>query len=229
MRTSHFFTATLGSLFLHVTVAYGLFMVSTLLPKPVIEELVVTHISFLDEPKPAPLPKEVISKPEPIAPPEPIVQKKPEKKVLKEHVKPLPLSKVVQEPVAPTPMKEASVEQTVQASTTAQTHESAKPVAPPKSDDLLMAYLAKVRHKIQESLRYPSMAKKMGVEGETVVQFLIHSNGMVDASSLKIAKSSGKAMLDRNAMDAVLDAIPFEVPPKEAIEIVIPVVFKLKS
>ncbi|WP_161492160.1 energy transducer TonB family protein [Sulfurospirillum diekertiae] len=62
-----------------------------------------------------------------------------------------------------------------------------------------------------------------------MVQFLIHSNGMVDASSIKIAKSSGKAILDRNAIDAVLDAIPFELPPKEELEIAIPVVFKLKS
>lgn len=229
MRTSHFFTATLGSLFLHVTVAYGLFMASTLLPKPIIEELVVTHIRFLDEPKPAPLPEEVIQKSEPMVAPLPVVQKKPEKKVFKEPVKSLPLAKPAQEPVTPTPMVETVPVPVMEVPSVTQTQESPKRASSSQSEDLLKAYLAKVRQKIQESLRYPTMAKKMGVEGETVVQFLIHANGMVDASSLKIAKSSGKAMLDRNAMDAVLDAIPFDLPPKEALEIIIPVVFKLKS
>ncbi len=196
-----------------------------MIPKPAIRELVVTQVSFLDEPKPTPNTEEVK---EAIVPPkaEPIVVKKPEKKVSKEIVKTVPTPKpILTTDASPEPF----VEETVEVAPTTKAQEQAVSAPARQSDDLLLAYLAKVRQKIQESLRYPSMAKKMGVEGEAVVQFLIHANGTVDASSIKIAKSSGKAILDRNAMDAILDAVPFDLPPKAALEIAIPVVFKLKS
>ncbi|KFL34617.1 MULTISPECIES: energy transducer TonB [unclassified Sulfurospirillum] len=225
MRASHFFAASFGTLCLHVTIAYALFMGSVMIPKPAIRELVVTQVSFLDEPKPTPNTEEVK---EAIVPPkaEPIVVKKPEKKVSKEIVKTVPTPKpILTTDASPEPF----VEETVEVAPTTKAQEQAVSAPARQSDDLLLAYLAKVRQKIQESLRYPSMAKKMGVEGEAVVQFLIHANGTVDASSIKIAKSSGKAILDRNAMDAILDAVPFDLPPKAALEIAIPVVFKLKS
>ncbi|AOO66424.1 energy transducer TonB [Sulfurospirillum halorespirans] len=225
MKASHFFAASFGTLFLHVMIAYALFMGSMMIPKPAMREFIVTQVSFLDEPKPMPVTEEI--KHDVTPPPEPIVAKKPEKKVPKEIVKTVPTPKQV---VTSTPSPEPFVEQRVEAVAPAKAQEQAiSAPAARQSDDLLSIYLAKVRQKIQESLRYPSMAKKMGVEGEAVVQFLIHANGTVDASSIKIAKSSGKVVLDRNAIDAVLDATPFEFPPKEALEIAIPVVFKLKS
>lgn len=196
-----------------------------MIPKPAMREFIVTQVSFLDEPKPMPVTEEI--KHDITPPSESVVAKKPEKKVPKEIVKTVPTPKQV---VTSAPSSEPFIEQRVEA--VAPTKAQEKAVSTPaarQSDDLLSIYLAKVRQKIQESLRYPSMAKKMGVEGEAVVQFLIHANGTVDASSIKIAKSSGKAVLDRNAIDAVLDATPFELPPKEALEIAIPVVFKLKS
>ena len=229
MKTSHFAFATLGSLSLHVLIAYALFMGSMAIPKPALREFVVTQVSFLDEPKPMPLTNEV--KPEVPLKSEPIVEKKPEKKVQKEFVKANPIQKSIKEPsTTPSPTtSESFTEQTVDIPSSAQVQEKASVPSSHQSDDLLSSYLAKVRHKIQESLHYPSMAKKMGLEGEAVVQFLIHANGMVDASSIKISKSSGKVVLDRNAIEAVLEALPFDLPPKEDLEIVIPVVFKLKS
>lgn len=225
MKPLHFFVASFGTLFLHVTIAYALFMGSMMIQKPAMREFIVTQVSFLDEPKPMPIVEEI--KHDITPPPEPIVAKKPEKKVPKEIVKTVPTPKQV---VTSAPSPESFVEQRVEAEAPTKTQEQAiSAPAVRQSDDLLSLYLAKVRQKIQESLRYPSMAKKMGVEGEAVVQFLIHANGTVDASSIKIAKSSGKAILDHNAIDAVLDATPFELPPKEALEIAIPVVFKLKS
>ncbi|WP_263833605.1 TonB family protein [Sulfurospirillum oryzae] len=225
MKTTHFTFATLGSISLHVMIAYALFMGSMAIPKPALGEFVVTQISFLDEPVPS---KAVeVVKQEVVSKPEPIVEKKPEKKVQKEVVKAVT---PIKEPVrTPSSIKEPVAEQTIEKSSSSETHEKASVSSSRQSDDLLVLYLAKVRHKIQESLRYPSAAKKMGLEGEAVVQFLIHANGMVDASSIKISKSSGKTVLDRNAIDAVLESLPFELPPKEDLEIVIPVVFKIKS
>lgn len=231
MRTSRFYVASLGTLFIHLFIGYALFMGSVMLPKPSVRELIITEVSFLEAPKPTPVieaPKE-----EHIQKVEPIVERKPEKKVSKELAKTAPVQKAVKEPItipqALATTTEPVTEERMSTQTTTSSNEKVSISASHQSDDLLSVYLAKVRHKIQESLRYPSMAKKMGLEGEAVVQFLIHTNGMVDTASIKIAKSSGKAILDRNAIDAVIEALPFEFPPREEIEIKVPVVFKLTS
>ncbi|MCD8543586.1 MAG: energy transducer TonB [Sulfurospirillum cavolei] len=90
-------------------------------------------------------------------------------------------------------------------------------------------YLAKVRKAIQANLQYPMMAKKMGIEGETTVQFSIQADGTVDKRTLKVLHSSGKKVLDANALNAVIDASPFEKPPQEELFISVPVVFKLRT
>lgn len=225
MKTSHLALATLGSISLHVMIAYALFMGSMAIPKPALREFVVTNVMLLEEPLPNTLNEEI--RQEVPLKSEPIVEKKPEKKVKKEQVKTaVPMKESLS---MPSSISENFAEQSVETPSSVQVQEKVSVSSARQSDDLLSHYLAKVRHKIQESLHYPAMAKKMGIEGEAVVRFLIHTNGMVDASSITIAKSSGKAILDRNAIDAVLEAIPFELPPKEDLEIVIPVVFKLKS
>lgn len=94
--------------------------------------------------------------------------------------------------------------------------------------DEILSYLSLVRKKIQANLVYPSMAKKMNIEGETLVAFGINTNGEVDTVSLKIVTSSGTKVLDKHALEAVLEAAPFEKPPQEAMYIRIPVVFKIR-
>lgn len=229
MRTPRFYVASLGTLSIHLFIGYALFMGSVMLPKPSVRELIITEVSFLEAPKPTPMFEE--PKEERIQNVEPRVEKKPEKKVLKEVTKIIPVQKSFKEPIPQerATINESTTEERVPTQATTSSTEKVSTFSSHQSDDLLSLYLAKVRHKIQESLRYPSMAKKMGLEGEAVVQFLIHTNGMVDTSSIKIAKSSGKAVLDRNAIDAVIEALPFEFPPREEIEIKVPVVFKLTS
>lgn len=229
MRTPRFYVASLGTLFIHLFIGYALFMGSVMLPKPSVRELIITEVSFLEAPKPTPMLEE--PKEERIQNVEPRVEKKLEKKVLKEVSKVIPVQKSLKEPITQerATTNESTTEERVPTQATTSSTEKVSTSSSHQSDDLLSLYLAKVRHKIQESLRYPSMAKKMGLEGEAVVQFLIHTNGMVDTSSIKIAKSSGKAVLDRNAIDAVIEALPFEFPPREEIEIKVPVVFKLTS
>ena len=92
-----------------------------------------------------------------------------------------------------------------------------------------MAYLALVRRKIQAHLSYPTLAKKMHAQGESVVAFRIDENGLVKKDSLQITKSSGKIILDKSAMDAVLEAEPFLKPPILNMEIKVPVAFKLTT
>ena len=225
MRVSHFAIASFGTFFLHATIAYALLMENMTIQKPAVNELVVTNVVFIDAPKPAPKVEEPLPEVEEKKP-EPLLKQELPKSVKKVLKKPTPIKETV---VEKSPIHEPMPEKTLAQSTPAKVQKSAPTPAAQQSENTLSLYLAKVRQKIQESLRYPSMAKKMGLEGEAVVQFLIRSNGMVEASSIKITKSSGKSILDRNAMAAVLDAIPFELPPQEDLQIVIPVVFKLKS
>ena len=229
MRVSHVAIASFGTLFLHATIAYALLMENMIIQKPAVNEIIVTNVVFIDAPKPAPKVEEPLPEVEEKKP-EPIVKKEPPKIVKKVLKKPTPIKEPIKETVVEkSPIHEPMLEKTLTQSTPAKVEKSAPMPAAQQSDNALSLYLAKVRQKIQESLRYPSMAKKMGVEGEAMVQFLIRSNGTVEASSIKITKSSGKSILDRNAMAAVLDALPFELPPQEDLQIVIPVVFKLKS
>lgn len=202
-----------------------------MLKKPMLKEFIVTHVSLIEEIQPSPLQEEIQQElPNKI---EPIVEKKPEKKVSKALGKTTLMQKIIQKPstqgehaVSQEPLQEQK--EAIQATVRTE-KEIPHASTSERKEDLLLVYLSKVRLKIQGSLRYPSMAKKMGMEGEAIIQFLIHTNGMVDASSIKITKSSGKAVLDRNAIDAVMEALPFEVPPHEDIEIKVPVVFKLTS
>lgn len=230
MNKSHAMIAAAGSFSIHAALACAIMMSSLILPKPdALREVVITQLTLMEEPKAF-----VEHKPEvPQVEPTPLEPQKQEPKPVVKVVQTPKKSIVPPKPTPITPLE--AVHETVPA-------EPQETVAPPlentaqasrqtikMSEDAMLSYLGKVRSKIQAALRYPSMAKKMGLEGETVVQFMIHTNGMVDASSIKIAKSSGKSVLDKNAVDAVLEALPFETPPHDAIEIKIPVVFKLTS
>jgi protein TonB len=82
-----------------------------------------------------------------------------------------------------------------------------------------------IQRRIRDRLVYPAAARKAGVQGVTEVTFTIHGDGRVSAASVK--KSSGYAILDEAAIEAVLNAAPFPSPPAQA-RISIPVAFRLR-
>lgn len=231
----YFNTGIIGSALLHTALIYGLFT-TTLTSKPFLEEMHVMHITLLEEaPKPSvkihePIEPQAILKeiPHPVLKPrtEPKVVVKPKKVQVVEpkHIhdpkestlvalssEKLPLKTI-------SPVKEISEESPLSS--------SAKSSISPNT---LSLYLTNVRKKIQKNLVYPSMAKKMGLEGESLVQFDIEPNGAVNKASLKIIKSSGTKILDTYALEAVLEAAPFENPPQEHLHISIPIVFNIRS
>jgi TonB family protein len=81
-----------------------------------------------------------------------------------------------------------------------------------------------IRDMIQRKLIYPKIAREMGWEGQVAVSFFIASDGL--AKEIKIAASSGRMSLDKNALLAVQNASPFPKPPVEAY-IRIPIVYRL--
>ena len=83
---------------------------------------------------------------------------------------------------------------------------------------------AYIRETIQRGIPYPSIARKMGWQGEVLVVFRILADGSV--RDVRVMQGSGHAVLDRGAVEAVRGASPFPRPPAEA-EIITPVVYKL--
>lgn len=88
-------------------------------------------------------------------------------------------------------------------------------------------YLFYVRDKLQENLSYPLMAKRLQIEGTVIVRFVIEKDGSVNENTIKIVKSSGSKILDKQAIITVKNSIPFKPPPEGRIFIEIPVVFEI--
>ncbi len=98
----------------------------------------------------------------------------------------------------------------------------------PISNKEIQDYLYYVRDRLQENLAYPLMAKRLEIEGTVIVRFVIDKKGNVDEKSIKIVKSSGSNILDKQAIITVKNSIPFKPPPtKKNIIIEIPVVFEI--
>ena len=91
------------------------------------------------------------------------------------------------------------------------------------------SYLEMVRLKIERHKRYPENARIRQIEGSVTIRFVIISGG--DIRSAEIVKTSGDKALDRAALTAVKDAVPFPRAPTSLFEGDIPleltIVFEL--
>ena len=80
-------------------------------------------------------------------------------------------------------------------------------------DNILKNYLYSIRKKIEKNKNYPIIARKMGLEGITCVEFALDKVGRV--ISIKILKTSGTKILDRAAITSIKQAQPFFHIPKQ--------------
>ena len=91
------------------------------------------------------------------------------------------------------------------------------------------SYLEMVRLKIEQHKRYPRQASAMALEGRVTLQFIITPNGTV--REIKIAKGARYEALNTAARQAVENAAPFPLPPRQFFEGDIPleltIVFEL--
>jgi len=67
--------------------------------------------------------------------------------------------------------------------------------------------LADIRSRIERAKRYPVMARKMNMEGDSYVRFAIDSGGQPKDISLKT--SSGYPVLDEEALATIRRAAPY--------------------
>lgn len=82
-----------------------------------------------------------------------------------------------------------------------------------------------IQRRIQDCLTYPAQARRAGIQGTAEIIFTIGQDGSV--SGLAVRRSSGEAMLDEAALEAVRKAAPFSPPPAPA-RIAIPVAFNIR-
>ena len=88
----------------------------------------------------------------------------------------------------------------------------------------LKANFSYIKDMINRNLEYPKIARKMGWEGQVRISFTILASG--ESRDVRIIHSSGREMLDKNAVEAVKSASPFPRPPAEA-RIIVPIVYRL--
>lgn len=201
--------------------------------KPV-EEFIITSVESLPVAAKAPLPQPIEER---IKEELVVVPPKEEVKIKKSEVP----KKVALKPV---PSQESSP--LLKSEAFSQTHTETLPSAPVNTveegvskpslpqqshtdSEEIQRYLAQVKQKVQRHLEYPSQAKKMRLEGETILKFSIFANGSLNEISIEIVQSSGKKILDDEAIVALKEAAPFASPPKESMTLSVPVSFKLKS
>lgn len=89
-------------------------------------------------------------------------------------------------------------------------------------------YLAIIRAAVEDRKDYPMAAKRLGLQGSTVIRVHINPQGKV--TGIAVALSSGHTILDKAAQDAVRAALPFRPPAEFGLGKVvadIPIAYKL--
>lgn len=181
--------------------------------------------------KPPDIPQEATRPPEKMVEPEkpkPPPVKKAEVPLPKPKVAPAPpkieapvAEKVAEKDTAP-PAAEAPLDKSIKAPA-AGTYSSAASTAIPNWQGTLRAHLE--NHK-----RYPAAARFRRQEGVATVRFVMDRNGKV--LSAKLERSSGKSLLDEEALALLDRAQPLPPPPPEVVgetlELVVPVQFFLR-
>jgi len=90
-------------------------------------------------------------------------------------------------------------------------------------------YLAAVRRRIQESIQYPTSARRRGIKGTVNLEILIRADGAI--SSVSVAGSSSHSELDearrRGGAESRAPALP-RGPEPRSLKVKLPVVFDLQ-
>lgn len=93
------------------------------------------------------------------------------------------------------------------------------------TEDINGATLGRIRAMIESSLTYPSIARKLRLEGTVIVSFILKPDGLVERA--EILTSSGSNLLDTKAIQTVL-ALSGEYPsPVKTVYLKIPIAFSL--
>jgi len=97
----------------------------------------------------------------------------------------------------------------------------------PHSSSVDPSILGKIRAMIQKSLIYPSMAKRLRLEGVVYITFVLTQDGYVKKA--QIVQKSGSGVLDSRALETVKN-LSGEYPRLSGeMQLKVPIVFSLKK
>ncbi len=208
------------------------FSLETLRPAPKAQAPAAPKVQAVK--KPRPVVKKIVKKKEPVVP-------KPEPKPVLAETPPKEPEPVVPEPepvVAEAVTSDIALPTDDDVSDTYSTDEisdglaAEDPAAGLSAEEILegtrsiyrMEHFVRIRDMIVEKIRYPILARRMGLEGQVKVSFVVCRNG--DVKEVKVEESSGAPILDKQAIQAVLQASPFPGPPVE-VQLIVPIAYKL--
>jgi protein TonB len=86
--------------------------------------------------------------------------------------------------------------------------------------------LSVISNIVQRHIDYPLIARKMGWEGKVLVSFVLEPNG--DIKDLKVLKSSGYEVLDKEALDAIRRSYRDFPKPPVSVVVKLPINFRLE-
>ncbi|WP_373073037.1 energy transducer TonB [Sulfurimonas sp.] len=167
--------------------------------------------------------------------PKPKVEPKPKKikEVKKEKKVPKnPLKKVVKEVKKPAPKPvetktKEKVEDKIVTKEIVALEKSETVSVEPKKEAVDPTLLQIIRSMIQKSLVYPSMARRLKIEGIVTIGFKLNKNAQVVLANVE--NSSGSSLLDARALETV-ESLSGSYPSlSKPIELKIPIAFSLKK
>lgn len=193
-------------------------------PKEMVEISMVDEVvaKKLDEPK-------WVEKPKPVQKPKPVLKRVQKPKPKKPAPKPEPKQEEIKQEEAKQEQPKQEVAETSERVDEPQVDEQSASQTEQNlsaSSSELDSYLAKLRAKIEQNLRYPLLAKRLKLEGEVMISFSILEDGAI--KKLTIISSSGSKSLDEAAIKTIEAILPFEKPPKKDMQVEVPIRFSLR-
>lgn len=194
-------------------------------------------ITIQPEPKEEP-PKTEEQKPEP-PPPPPKPEEKPKPKIKSPSAK-------RERPSIQRPVKQAPVEPMVEGRSLEVTSDAPVNEAPLASVEPLLPsqpavpsekelenfrknYLQLIRSRIEANKQYPLIARRQHWEGKVGLRFTVNKDSKVE--EIKLISSSGYQLLDKAAINSVVNASPFPPPPDPSLlplHLELTIVFELR-
>lgn len=166
----------------------------------------------------------VVPRVEPVPVPPPVVARRPVEPAIERPAPPAPVATVQPPPVvspAPPPVVAPPAPLA-----------RAEPAANPKLDEQLkLTYGQSISQEIRRYQKYPPVAQRRGWEGTAEVLLKISADGKV--AGITLGKSSGRPVLDEEALNMVRRASPLPQAPADLrgreLTVTVPIVFKLQS
>jgi len=93
-------------------------------------------------------------------------------------------------------------------------------------ESFLTERLSVISNIVQRRINYPPIARRMGWEGRVLIGFVLEPNG--DIRDLKVLKSCGYEVLDKEALDAIRRSYKDFPKPPVSVVIKLPINFRLE-